>query len=97
MRFRQGEWDVILGAYCYEILDTPCMSDSTYDIYCKEVSRVGTTIPDFDSNTGQWIHDLIKDEKAKEIIHEGALKMLELGKGTSPIHCIPEHLIGKNL
>ena len=54
MRYTLTEWLVILGAYAYDYLDDPCMSDRSWDILCEKCTR-------FDENSSMWVRDM--DEK----------------------------------
>ena len=51
------EWLVVLGAYAYDVLDDPCMSDRTWDTLCKNCTR-------FDENSGMWVRDMDIDQVA---------------------------------
>lgn len=59
MVFTACEWDLVIAAYAYEILDDPTMSDFTYDLLCKNLQN--TNIPKFDADTGIWINELDLD------------------------------------
>lgn len=98
MKFREAEWDVMIAAYAYEVLDEPTLPDSTYDGFCKLLNELGTSIPGFDASTGQWIHELIKDKDILSVLDIAARKTLEMGAGTSCHHVIPsEYIIGRVL
>ncbi len=90
--FTACEWEIIVAAFAYEILDRPTMSDFTYDMFCEKLASK-TTIPGFDASSGMWIYELNLDlvelvyEKARslypkmdEIHHHQIVKALrELG------------------
>jgi len=53
------EWEIVVAAYAYELLDSSTMSDYTYDLLCKR--RRPSNIPNFDADTGMWIKTLDLD------------------------------------
>jgi hypothetical protein len=96
MKYRLGEWQVILDAYCYEIKDDPIASDYTFDMCCQAVSESNnTSIPNFTPSTGQWIYDVIKEKNIKNILEKAYKKYKMLGEGTSVIHLIDKRYINE--
>lgn len=84
------EWLVILGAYAYEVVDSPMMTDDTFDRRVRSLAERGTDIPGFDPSTGQWVLELDVDfigkiyrtaaaynPKFKDIHHPQVIKALE--------------------
>lgn len=70
IKHKDYEWAVIIAAFLYEIdkSEMSLLSDSSYDSTCKYIEAIGSTIPDFNSNTGQWIYKLIKNKDYLNII-----------------------------
>lgn len=89
--YRATEWEIILAAYSYEILDKPIMNDSTFDYFCKAL-KLPTKIKGFSPDTGQWIHDLLPDLDL-DVLNEAHTKALKLGQNTRIDWLIPTHLI----
>jgi hypothetical protein len=92
IKYRLGEWQIILDAYCYEIKEDSIASDYTFDMCCKAVEENGSTIPEFDPSTGNWIHEVLK-QGFGAILERAYIRYKELGEGTSVIHLIPNEVI----
>ena len=87
IQYTDQEWQVILGAYAYEIKDNSLMSDFCYDISAKALAETGTNIPGYDASTGLWINDLIKDREVERILESGYKRWEQ--EGTAVMWLIP--------
>lgn len=62
-RFSVGQIQLIVAAVCYEIYDSPVMSDRTFDLLAQSIEdAMKEKFPKFASYTGQWVHELIEDD-----------------------------------
>jgi hypothetical protein len=62
--FSIAEIQIIVAAYAYEKLDTPCMGDSTFDILARSIEPSMVKKMDYyTSFTGQWINTFTKSKK----------------------------------
>jgi len=55
------DWQVAIAAYAYEVLDDPIMTDFSYDYHCRELAKMGASIPGFDDATGIWVQEMDLD------------------------------------
>jgi len=93
INFSSTEWQVIIAAYAYEVLDDPIMSDSTYDFLCTFIVDTAT-IKDFNPSTGMWIKDLIKDNSELVLLLDNAVyNSKRLGEGARAELLIPMQFI----
>lgn len=47
---------LMLAAYAYEKYAHSLITDAEFDQRCLALADIGTTIPDFQPDTGMWVH-----------------------------------------
>lgn len=93
MRFSPRAWTLILAAYAYEVEAAPIMEDATFDILAASYAAdPDSEIPGFGKETGSWVHALVP-LIGEEVLRDATARCRQLGMGTSPWHCVPNHLI----
>lgn len=87
LKLNENEWHVVLNAYLYEVEHDPVMSDSGYDYFCERVAeQKSINIPGFNRSTGQFIHEIVKQNPQIKVY---ARNLKRMGEGTAIIHVVP--------
>lgn len=88
LEFSVAELQVLAAAYAYEVLDSPIMSDRTFDLLAQSIEHsISSKVGEFNPSTGQWIHEIVdgNEDEWEEFVRYCSIKAVE-GAGQTHLH-----------